>query len=260
MIRKILPLMIALLAAVSAGAQIPEYNPNSEVITPAPSLSNINDLTAEDYMRISLPPLTTLLENARNNPVVRYYNERNLEEISKLKSIKRNWLTYFKLNANYQYGRTNDNTWYEDFDVPTYNRFYDRAQLYWAVGASVSFPLIEIFDRRNRIKGQMARVRQTEMEANRWLDDRDLLIVQSYTDAVRNLSMLRALAEAVTISSAQYKVTELDFINGKVDAQTLSRQKNILTQNVSSYEDTRAALNNALLRLEILSKTRIISK
>ena len=55
-------------------------------------------------------------------------------------------------------------------------------------------------------------------------------------------------------------MTETDFINGKVDAQTLSRQKNIESSAVREYEQTRAALNNALLKLEIYSNTQIINK
>ena len=49
-------------------------------------------------------------------------------------------------------------------------------------------------------------------------------------------------------------------MNGKIDAVTLSRQKNIQSATVREYEQTRASLNNALLRLEIMSHTKIITK
>ena len=103
-------------------------------------------------------------------------------------------------------------------------------------------------------------IEESELNTQRWYDDLTLKVVDAYTAVVENLSMLRIKAEAKTIASAQYKVTETDFINGKVDAQTLSRQKNIESSAVREYEQTRAALNNALLKLEIYSNTHIINK
>ena len=44
------------------------------------------------------------------------------------------------------------------------------------------------------------------------------------------------------------------------DAQTLSRQKSIESSAVREYEQTRSLLNKALLQLEVLSKTPIISQ
>ena len=60
-------------------------------------------------------------------------------------------------------------------------------------------------------------------------------------------------------AQAQYRLSEADFINGKLDAQTLSRQKNIENVAIREYEEVRR-LNNALLTLEVLTRTPIISK
>lgn len=59
---------------------------------------------------------------------------------------------------------------------------------------------------------------------------------------------------------AQYAVSETDFVNGSIDAQMLSRQKSIENTAIREYEQTRAALNSALLRLEVLTSTRIINR
>ena len=103
-------------------------------------------------------------------------------------------------------------------------------------------------------------VEAAEQNVERWQDELSLKIIDAYTTVLQNLSMIKTQAEAVTLAIAQYKITEADFMNGKIDAVTLSRQKNIQSATVREYEQTRASLNNALLRLEIMSHTKIITK
>ena len=73
-------------------------------------------------------------------------------------------------------------------------------------------------------------------------------------------NILRSAAEAKITSEAQYRMTEVDFVKGKLDAQTLSRQKSLENSATREYEQVRRNLNDALLRLEILTHTPIINK
>ena len=75
-------------------------------------------------------------------------------------------------------------------------------------------------------------------------------IIDAYTTAVEQLSILRSAAEAKITSEAQYRMTEVDFVKGKLDAQTLSRQKSLENSATREYEQVRRNLNDALLRLE----------
>ncbi len=226
-------------------------------------------LAVEDFMEIKIPPLDVLLENARQTPAVMYLEEYASQQERELKTVKRTWLKYIKLNAGYQYGNTysysynNDNGTGTDGDNNQPPIFIGGAQTsrsYYNVGASVSFPLDEIFNKRNKIKQQESVIKGAQYEADRNFNQLALQIVDAYTTAMENIAILRTKAEAAILSSAQYKVTEQDFINGKIDAQTLSRQKNIESVNIREYETTRSTLLNAILRLEILSNTPIIDK
>lgn len=223
------------------------------------------EITMEDFMAVKIPPLDVLLENARQNPSVKYQEEYAHQQELGLKSEKRTWLRYIKLTAGYQWGQmmslTNSYNGDEivDTNIPSYI-YGNRAQHYYNVGASLSFPLEEIFDRGNKVKQQESVIKRARYEAERNFNDLALQIVDAYTAAIENLTVLKTKAEAAVLSSAQYKVTEQDFINGRVDAQTLSRQKNIESVNTREYELTRRTLINSLLRLEILSNTPIISK
>ena len=82
-------------------------------------------------------------------------------------------------------------------------------------------------------------------------------IIDAYTTAVEQLSILRSAAEAKITSEAQYRMTEVDFVKGKLDAQTLSRQKSLENSATREYEQVRRNLNDALLRL---THTPIINK
>ncbi len=250
---------LMLLAGVKATAQQPGEDAGG-FLSAAEAVGDINGLTPEDYLSLQLPPLGVLLENARKNPVVEYFAARKDEELRVLKSVRRNWWNYIKISGSYTYGVTNYYEAYYDPAYPVVRPVSDNSKGLWNVGASVSLPLYEIIDRRNQIRRQKSRIVQAEMEIDRWQDEQDLKIIEAYTTAVQNLSLLKTMAEAVTLADAQYEVSEADFVNGKIDAQTLSRQKNIQSQIRTTYEQTRGALNSALLRLEVLSKTKIINR
>lgn len=224
--------------------------------------SDLQRLAPDDYIGLQLPPLHQLLENARHTPQVEYYDKAVEIQQRELKNVRRNWQHYFKLNANYSYGSSDTyNQNYQDNITQIWTTTTTgREQSFWNVGASFSLPIDEIFNRRNKIKQQKRRIEQVELDTERWLEEQRIKIIQQYTLAVQQLSILRSAAEAMVTAQAQYRMTESDFINGKMDAQTLSRQKNIENVAIREYEQVRSTLNNALLTLEVLTRTPIISK
>lgn len=218
-------------------------------------------MTADDYFRVQLPPLHVLMENARaHSPQVNVYAATKELEERELKTVRRSWLKYFKLNAGYSYGSTDvTSQQYFNNQYPVIQNVTGQEQSWWNVGANVSFPLDEIFNHRNRVKQQKKKIESIQYEVDRWYDDICLKIIDSYTAAVQYLSLLESASAAMVMAQAQYEFSKTDFINGKIDAQTLSRQKSIENTAMREYEQTRAALNKALLELEVLSKTPIIT-
>lgn len=252
--KQLIPTLCGLLCLFSATAQ----EPDSAALTFGDRYDLFQQLSPDEYLNLKLPPLHVLLENARNSPQVSFYASNKLQEERELRTIRRNWMKYIKLNANYNYGMNNT---YNDVVLdPTVPQFSNREQNWWNVGVSLSVPLDEIFNRSNRIKRQKERINSIQFEVDRWYDDLSLKIIDAYTSAVENLSILQSVTEALVTAKAQYRVSEADFINGAIDAQTLSRQRNIQNVAVREYEKTRANLTNSLLRLEVLSHTRIITR
>lgn len=215
-------------------------------------------LTPQNYATLQLPPLSVLFENAKNSAAVEFFKIKKESQESLLRSEKRSWMKYFKVTGNYLYGKTGILSYSED-NLSLY-QYSDVEQSYYSTGASVSIPLDDLFDRPNRVKRQKLEMQATEIEVEKWHDEQKLNIIQAYTNAQQYLAILRVQIEALTFAQAQYKVAESDFINGKIDATELNRLKGYHVNAAVDYEQTRAELTNALLRLEVLTKTEIISK
>ncbi|MPN13912.1 hypothetical protein SDC9_161238 [bioreactor metagenome] len=94
----------------------------------------------------------------------------------------------------------------------------------------------------------------------KWHDEQKLRIIEMYTKAVKELSVLKLKAESLSFANTQFELAQQDFLNGNIRAGELSQIKSIQTDALETYENTRAELNKALLQLEILSKTKILNR
>lgn len=254
-LKKILVAFCLCATAVAARAQ------QVEPTLPDYEYTDLQRLSPDDYVNLQLPPLHELMLNARHAPQVGYYESNREIEERELKTVRRNWLRFFKLNANYNYGNSDIYNQNWDNNNQNWQQFVSgREQSWWNVGVTFSMPLDEIFNRRNKIKQQKKRIENTQYDMDRWYDDLRLKIIDAYTLAIEQLSILRSAAETMATAQAQFRMTQNDFVNGKLDAQALSRQKSIENSAVREYEQVRSTLNRALLQLEVLTGTPIINR
>lgn len=223
-----------------------------------PSFSQADTL---DYNAIKLPSLEELFEGARRNPTVRFYSYKMDEQEKEIKSVRRAWLKHLKFNATTQYGVMSMNSFLNaGVDIPIINQTSGSAQLFYNVGFSFNLPFDEIFDRRNRIKKQYAVLSQTEMEIERWYDEQKIKIIETYTTAKKSIEAIKYKYEAAALATAQYQISEKEFIMGKIEAAELNNSKGIASKAHVDLEEERAILINALLRLEVLANYKIINK
>mgnify|MGYP000980887104 CR=1 FL=1 len=224
------------------------------------SAQDISEFTAKDYLNFRLPPLSSLFENAKASPILEYYEKKKQADESMMSTEQKKWLNYLKVVGGYQYGVIGNNTSFSDTNTPLFYQYSGNKQNWYNVGVSLSIPLDDLFDRKNRIKKQRLEMEATEYEKEKWYDEQKLRIVESYTLALKQLALLRIKSEALIFAEAQFKLSENDFVNNKITVQELNRQKSMYTVAATEYEETRAQLNTALLQLEILAKTKIISQ
>jgi len=219
----------------------------------------LESLTPNDYLNLRIPPLDVLFENAKNSAAVDLYQVRMEEEASAMKTENRSWLKYFRFNTSYQWGLMGINSAYSDIDTPLFYQYSGGRQNWYNVGVSIAIPFDDFFDRGNRIHRQKLKTKFTQVEMEKWHDEQKLKIIEMYTKAVKELSVLRLKAESLSFANAHYELSQKKFLNGNLDSGELNQIKAMQMDALESYEQTRSELNKALLQLEILSKTKILN-
>ena len=232
-------------------------NVNAQDINVDTTVTSGKLFSLSDYQNIPIPPLEVLLKNAEKHPSAQYYQERVEESRQNLRWNNRKWMDHIKLNSTYQYGQGLYTT-VSDGGISIVDDS-GKIENRWAVGATLSLPISEIFNRSPRTKMIKAQIKESEYQAQSAADDIRMQIVDAYAEVLRCMSLISSVTEAKNLASGQYKVTEKEFVNGRVDVKTLSQQKNIEAVAIREYELVKAQLNVSLLKLEILSKTNIIS-
>lgn len=219
-------------------------------------------LNYSDYQNLRIPPASVFLDAARSYADVKYFDEKIREDSLMLKISRKDWLKYFRLQGNYQYG-TNNTYVVESQELvppPLYGNVSTKTQSWYNVGVVVSIPLDDMFTRKNKNDVVRSRLRQVEYEAQRTLEARQILILEAYNEVVKNLSILKVKAEAVALYDAQMQVSENNFINGRIDIISLSLERARRSDAVVRYQESRAELHNAVTILEMLTKIKIIQK
>jgi len=222
--------------------------------------SSAQKITNEELLTLQLPPIETLYEGAKKSNTVEFYASRMEGEELALKSEKRRWLEYFSLSATFQYGVMGMNS-YSDVGA-NYPIIYQNSasdQLWYNVGAAIRIPLANIFDRRNRIRKQQLKIKETLNERDMWFDEQKLKIVGLYTQAEGILIHLKRVVELATLSDAQYNVAQNEYIMGTSTAMTLSTAKSMQVQTFVQMETLKAELKANLLQLEIITNIKIVN-
>lgn len=217
-------------------------------------------LTATDYSKIILPPLEELFENAKKSPGVEMYEAKMEAQENQLVSEKRSWLKYFRVGGSWQYGNIAINSAFTNEYTPLFYQSSGATQSSWYGTAGISVPLDDLFDRGNRVKRQKMERRFTELEMEKWFDEQKIRIVNSYVKVVNAISILQKKMEHLTIATARMEMVENEFTNGHALISDLNEAKKIEMEAFETYKATMSAIASEILNLEILSKTKIISK
>ena len=212
----------------------------------------------DDYERIQLPPLSVFLESVYDHPSIRIYEAKREEANAEMKITKREWLSYFRVFGQYQYGRVIQLTSRETIDDPLSMASMGTHQHLYNAGVSLSIPLGDLFSRKQKVRAKKAHYRQLDYEYEISIEERKLKILQAYNEVLLALSTLKAKSDAAALYNAQMKISEQDFINGKIDIIALSLERGRRSSAVVNYQEGQATLHNAITLLEMLTNVRII--
>lgn len=233
------------------------YFDNATTITATAGSDSILSMLG-DYERIQLPPLSLFLESVYDHPSIRIYEAKREEANAEMKVTKREWLSYFRVFGQYQYGRVVQLTSRETIDDPLSMASMGSNQHLYNAGVSLSIPLGDLFSRKQKVRAKKAHFRQLDYEYEISIEERKLKILQAYNEVLLALSTLKAKSDAAALYNAQMKISEQDFINGKIDIIALSLERGRRSTAVVNYQEGQATLHNAITLLEMLTNVKII--
>ncbi len=220
-------------------------------------LSNkvLKDLPYE-IEKMELPPLSIFLDAVTENATVKKAQSQIEQVRNEYRIEKREWWNYFRLNGNYAYGRfntLNENSetftdWYQTTSVGTRQTFN--------VGASVSVGLGDLFNRPLKLKSYQYRIEQLTYVQDEVMEDRKLKILEAYNAVMEQLATIKAKAETAALYNAQMKITEYNFIQGKLDIISLGVERARRSSAVTAYEQSRVVLHNSIILLEMLTNIK----
>jgi outer membrane protein TolC len=213
-----------------------------------------------DLAKVELPPLEILFENVKKSGWVTMYDARIAVHDYMLSTEQRSWLKYFKVGGSYQYGNIAINSAFTNENTPLFMQTTGQIQNSWYGTAGVSVPLDDLFDRKNRIKKQKMERQYTENERDKWLDEQRIKIAETYMRVKLLMSTLHKKAEEYNLAKANFMMMENEFKLGSVTIVDLNTAKKQESEANDRFRTNEYDLMYELIKLEILSKTKIVSK
>lgn len=214
----------------------------------------------DDYEHVQLPPLSVFLQSVYDHPSIKIYEAKREEANAEMKISRRDWLNYFRVQGQYQYGKTVQLSTTETIDDPLIMTSLGSNKSTYSVGLSLSIPFGDLFGRSEKIRAKKAHFRQLDYEYETSIEERKLKILEAYNNVLQALATLKAKSDAAALYNAQMKISEQDFINGKIDIIALSLERSRRSGAIISYQEGRATLHNAVTLLEMLTNVKIINR
>ena len=209
--------------------------------------------------KLELPPLSVFLDAVIENATVKRAQSQVEQVRNQYRLQKRNWWNYFRFNGNYSYGRYNviGNASVEFTSV--YQTTMSSAQHNFNVGASVGVSLGDLFNRPLKLKDYRYQIEQLQYTQEGVMEERKLKVLEAYNAVTEQLATIKAKAETAALYNAQMKISENNFIQGAIDIISLSLERARRTSAVTNYEQSRVALHNSIVLLEMLTNVKVIT-
>ena len=224
------------------------------------TLNVMSQSVPEEIETMTLPPLSVFLDAVEENATVKRAQSDIDEAKNDLSLQKRDWWNLIRLNGNYSYGKYNMIGNASSEYTPIYQTTMSSAQHNYNVGASVVIPLGEFTNRKKKLKKYKYDIEQLQYTKEEIMENRRLVILDAYNTVTQLLTTIQAKAETAALYNAQMKISEYDFIQGKMDIAALSLERSRRSSAVTIYAQARVELHNAIVLLEMLTNVRIINE
>lgn len=208
--------------------------------------------------KMQLPPLSVFLDAVTENATVKRAQSQVEQVKNQYRLEKRNWWNYFRLNGSYAYGRYNVVGNASDEYTPLYQTTMASAQHNFNVGASVGINFGDIINRPLKLKDYRYQIEQLQFSQEEVMEQRKLMVLEAYNAVTEQLATIKSKAETSALYNAQMKISEYNFVQGKITIAELAVERARRSGAVTIYEQARVALHNSITLLEMLTNVKII--
>lgn len=207
---------------------------------------------------VQLPPLSTFLDAVIENATVKKARSQVEQVKNEYNLQRRDWWNYFRLNGSYSYGRYNILSNASDEFTPMYQTSMASAQHNFNVGIAVAVPLGEFTNRKLKLRRYKYDIEQLQFVQEEVMEERRLKVLEAYNAVTEQLATIKSKAETAALYNAQMKISEYNFIQGKMTISELAVERARRSGAVTIYEQARVALHNSIILLEMLTNVKII--
>lgn len=216
--------------------------------------------TQTEIEKLELPPLSVFLDAVTENATVKRAQSQVEQVKNEYRLQRRDWWNYFRLSGSYSYGRYNILSNASDDYTPMYQTSMANAQHNFNIGASVGVSLGDLINRPLKLKRYRYDIEQLQYTQDEVMEERRLRVLEAYNAVTEQLTTIKAKAETAALYNAQMKIAENQFIQGSITISALALERARRTGAVTTYEQSRVALHNSIILLEMLTNVKIIKE
>ncbi len=194
-------------------------------------------------------PLDQLLDSAEvHSPLLKMIDADIIIQDLKVKSEKKDWLSYFSLTGTAQYGMFDNLIINQDLGED-YLGSTSTKQSRYSVGLAVKLPFSSLFDKVNRDVALKEKVK-LNYQRNNTITELRKLVINQYGNLLRAHSKLVIKTSELETVKLQMLDTEVNYRNGKIQLSEYTKQKGALLQLQLELEEVRIEHTVALHLLQ----------
>lgn len=212
-----------------------------------------------NFSNFHLPPLSVLLENAKQNPNILSLEKAQELAKAEVAKQKRHIFSYVTGHASYSYGKTD--MWGQGSNTyeTILKQYQGREQSYWNVGVNLAVPLEDILDLAGSVKRKRLEVDMAMYKKDQAYDELKKEITTLFIKITNSLVTLKTAGEAAAIYQGAGALNLEDFHQGNMTIEDFAWNKMHEMSTVNSYQDMQTQVTTDIITLEILSHTPILT-
>ena len=212
-----------------------------------------------NFSNFHLPPLSVLLENAKQNPNILSLEKAQELAKAEVAKQKRHIFSYVTGHASYSYGKTD--MWGQGSNSyeTILKQYQGREQSYWNVGVNLAVPLEDILDLAGSVKRKRLEVDMAMYKKDQAYDELKKEITTLFIKITNTLVTLKTAGEAAAIYQGAGALNLEDFHQGNMTIEDFAWNKMHEMSTVNTYQDIQTQVTTDIITLELLSHTPILT-